>query len=865
MILISLAKLMFEPPDWPIFLSVIGAGLLVRELVGLFRYALRRRGPITATVLTLTGLVAGPALMVLGVFIGVMTASTRMEKHLRGFTGLIVGGLGTLVAGMGWLMWVWPCEGSLVTIAICMSLWAVRGYAKTTSSLPGAQKIILLTIRIVVILLLTGWVMCPTWYTVQYETDRPLIVFGVDTSESMQRADMPPNFTHESLTENQEPITRINSVSQGIMSLSYLLDTLTDQCDLQWFAFSSSPTAPVQYHTDGEAILKSLLKTTPGAETGIGDSLQAVFDPLIASGRNVQSVVLLSDGCNNTSVKITPEKFASRMTSRGVRVFTVGVGSDKVIGKTRALSVQTTGGPDTTRAFGKMSIKPGIQALGLKGRTVKVTCSFAGELLGSKTRKITSPKSVETFEFSHVPLKPGFHRLTVRAHVMGKKPQRLAGRLEMQKLVQVTDRQMRILYVEGKFRYESKYIAKALGGGRFILDRRIFLQPLGENQNDQLQLGQKLEDWLKYHAIIFGDVSPDHFTQKQLEIIKRVVGEYGKGFCMIGGNSSFGAGRWGKTPIADIMPIDLTRSTGQIRTNVQPVPTADGLKSELMQLDTDSKDIDVKQQWSQLPPMPGANHLVGVKPGASTLAVTEGGEPMIVNQSYGKGRTMGIAFDTTWRWVLSPNPIDTRKMQERFWQQVALYLAAPKGNIWIHTNRTTYDLGLLERGVQEVEITAGVENSRGKPLNDPKTTTTLIAPDGEKQEITLQREGYTLRGVLPPLREKGIYRLEIKGLVDGKELSAEHRFEVRVLDVESSEVLANFDLLKRMAKLGGGEFFHLAKLEKLLSNLRVLSHQDRRRSVTTVDIMAKLRWSILVILIVLLCTEWALRKHSGLV
>jgi hypothetical protein len=226
---------------------------------------------------------------------------------------------------------------------------------------------------------------------------------------------------------------------------------------------------------------------------------------------------------------------------------------------------------------------------------------------------------------------------------------------------------------------------------------------------------------------------------------------------------------------------------------------------------------------------------------------------------------MGIAFDTTWRWVLSPSQQDTRKMQERFWQQVALYLAAPKGNVWIHTNRTTYDLGLLERGVQEVEITAGVEDSRGRPLSDPKTTTTLITPGGARQDITLQREGYTLRGVLPQLREKGIYRLMIQGLVDDKELSAEHRFEVRVLDVESSEVLANFGLLKRMAKSGGGEFYRLRQLEKLLSNLQALSHQDKRRRVTTVDIMKKLRWSILIILIVLLCTEWGLRKHSGLV
>ncbi|MCK5113711.1 MAG: VWA domain-containing protein [Phycisphaerae bacterium] len=854
---------MFEPPDWPLFLAVVGALLLTREVVGLFRYALKRVRPVGAAFITLVAIIAGPALVVLGIFLGVMTASTRMEKHLRGFTGLVVGSIGTLVAAMGWLIWVWPREGSLVTIAVCASLWAVRSYAKTTSPLPRVKKNILLALRIVIILLLTGWVMRPTLRTVRYETYRPVVLFGVDTSQSMLRSDMPPNFKQESLSANQEPITRIAAALQGFTRFSYLLDSLADQYDLQWFAFSSSPTPAAAYRPNDEAFLKSLFSTTPGGGTAIGDSLQTVFDPFVTSNQSVQSVVVISDGCNNMSAKITPEKFASRMNSRGVGVYTVGVGSEKVIGETCALSVRTTGSPDKTRAFGKMLVKPSVECIGLQGRTIEVTCSFAGEQIGSQTREITSLRSVEEFEFSHVPINPGFHRLVVRGEVVGKTPPRLAGKLEMQKLVQVTDHQMRVLYVEGKFRYESKYIAKALGGGEFLIDRRIILDPIGEEPNAQNQLGDTLKDWMKYHAIIFGDVSPEHFTRNQLEIIKRVVGEYGKGFCMIGGNSSFGAGGWDKTPIADIMPVDLSRSTQQISNSVRPLPSVEGAKSELMRLDPGSDDISAV--WSQLPPLPGANLLVGVKPTATIIAETQQGEPMIVQQNYGKGRTMGIAFDTTWRWVLSPSKQDTQKMQQRFWQQVVLYLAAPKGNIWIHTNRTGYDFDLLKRGVQEVVVTAGVEDPRGKPITDLETTTMLIAPDGGKQDVIFDRQEHLLRGILPPLREVGVYRLEIKGVVDGKELSAEHRFEVTLQDIEAGEVLANFGLLKRMAEAGGGEFHHLWQLEKLLANLKETVRSDRHRSETVVDIMTQLRWSILIALIVLLCTEWALRKHSGLV
>ena len=93
--------------------------------------------------------------------------------------------------------------------------------------------------------------------------------------------------------------------------------------------------------------------------------------------------------------------------------------------------------------------------------------------------------------FVHVPLQAGFHRVSVTAEAVAKPPgpagsgeavHDLAGRPSDSKLVHVVDRELRVLYVEGKFRYEAKYIAQALvAARRFTLDRRVLIQGAGEN------------------------------------------------------------------------------------------------------------------------------------------------------------------------------------------------------------------------------------------------------------------------------------------------------------------------------------------------------------------------------------------------
>jgi hypothetical protein len=281
-------------------------------------------------------------------------------------------------------------------------------------------------------------------------------------------------------------------------------------------------------------------------------------------------------------------------------------------------------------------------------------------------------------------------------------------------------------------------------------------------------------------------------------------------------------------------------------------------------MDIDPDANDVASAWKRLHVLPGANLLAGVKPAAEILAATADGRPLIVAQTYGAGRSLAIAFDTTWLWVTTA---DTGDLQRRFWRQVAMFLCAPKGNAWISSDKPAYDLHRLAAGQDQVTVTAGVEDLRGVPLREGPVTITLTAPGGNVTPLRLALEKDRRVGRLPPrwVAQAGTYALKIEAEVAGSGLSAEYRFDVQSRNLEAMEVLANLDLLKRLAEATGGRHVRLASLSDLIKHLRVSSRPAIRSSLEQLDLGAHLRWPMVAVLIAMFCIEWAVRKRKGLV
>jgi len=823
---------------------------LMKPLFGALETAQRLMLLLTLPVLT------GTCALALAAMLHGLATGLSGSGNVARLLGVLVRGL-CLTALVG-LTVFWVPRGAILAIGAAAVGWALRSYSRTTSPVARPVKAILLALRLVAIILLAAWSLRPALEYRDQEEIKTVVLICADTSSSMRRRDV-ASASAGLFAGADEMISRADAVARMLQSHRGDMERLTDSADLELVTFATGASPPGAFHAEAGWDLLPVRRPN-GPATALGDSLAEARGLYTDQQRKLSAIVLISDGCNNTAEVIGPGRFAALMRSQHVPIHTVAVGSDRVTESIRMLSVRDLAAPDEIDAFNRLPITATIETTGLQGRTVEVTCEFGKEKIGSKTLAVNQLRHAHPVRFVHVPLAAGFHRLVVSAKPLGEPVRDLAGRQEASRLVHVVDREMRVLYVEGRFRYEAKYIARALAAAkRFSIDRRVLLQPLTDKQ--PTPLSENLDDWLTYHAVVFGDVAATHFTPKQLRIVRDLVGTYGKGFCMLGGSKSFGRGGWQRTPIADIMPIDLSASAGQIDSPVRVVPTRRGRDSDVMRVS--NSGLDVAADWGRLDPLPGANKLVGLKLAATVLAETTRQEPLIVSQPYGKGRTMAIAFDTTWRWVLTKK--NTAELQRRFWRQVALFLAAPKGTAWVVTDKTNYDLRRLRRSGESIKISAGVEDSHGRPLLNIPVQVRVIAPSGEESPVVLRAVEKMRKGQLPPPAKPGTYTLEIAARVGGKLLTAEHQFEVLHRDLESLEVLANHDLLRRVSSLSGGQFVTHDRFGELLTELHVTTKPERRDTVTHVMLSQHLRWPIIAILIALLCAEWALRKRKGLV
>lgn len=835
------AQLSFQPPEWPALLAALGLALLGMEAAILIRGLLRLRPPGPAIALAAGGLLAGPVLAAGGGLLRVMAADPAGRP--AGTLALRTGLHGSAIVLLGVLVGVAPALGGCLAIAASAAAWAIRSYGRTTAPVSAATRRKLLALRLAALGLLTLWVIEPIWQTTWARDLRGTVLIGVDVSRSMQLAD-------EGSDDARRP--RIDAVRTALAASRRPLDDLNRQADVKFFTFSEDASAPRSLPADPAPAIPA----AEGPATAIGAATRQAVRNLRAGGANLRAVVLISDGCDNLQDSVSPQTLAARLAGLDVPLHTVRVGRTNAAGDIQALSVASLGVPATLGAFTRMTIEPTVEAIGLEGQAVRVTCRFGEELVGEETFTPTAAQARRTLRFEYVPLDAGFHRLSVQAELVGEAPPALAGVPSRDQRVQVVDRDIRVLYIEGRFRYETKYISNAIGTfDRVSLHRHVLLQPLRENP----QLGNALDDWLRYHAIILGDVSPEFFTPEQLQNLRTLVKDYGKGLAMIGGQQAFGAGGWASTPLADVLPVAIDADDGQIDQPVSPQPTAAGETSPLMQIGEASAPL---APWSQLDPLPGASDIGWPKPASQVLAEA-GGKAMIVAGQFGKGPTLAIAFDTTWRWVLSPK--DTAEAQKRFWRQVVLHLAQPRGHVWIRADRGTYDLRSLRKGLQDVVVAAGVSDSRGQPIYDAAPQVTLATPAGQASPVVLHREGLLLEGTLPPPSQPGLYRLTIAASIEGEELTGEYLFEVRRRDLEATAVLADDKLLKRLAEDTGGRAVRLGQLPDLLASLAETTRPQPQQARESRDLLAPLRWPIVLLGMALLCEEWILRKKRNLV
>jgi len=719
--------------------------------------------------------------------------------------------------------------------------------------LTGRRRRVLFGLRVALLLLALVALLRPTLIHSETKKQSATLVLLVDRSRSMLVADALGDRTRwaalRSELENAQPA----------------LKDLAENLEIKVYSFDADlQTLPI---ADGTIDLDQV---PDGQQSAIGAALEDVLRR--ESGKRIVGLILLSDGAQRAYAPrdVPPQTPARRLADLGCPLYTMTFGESRGTGQ-RDIAIRDLVVNQTVFVKNELTTFGTARIDGYVNQKIPVDLLFempSGKMQVVATQELELASGQDgqsmPLELSYVPQVPGEYKLTLRA---AEQPGELVTtNNQMSTFVTVLKGGLNVLYLEGAYRVEQKFLRRSIDSSPDIkLDYlRLDFNPAKHPQDliERFHRG-------KYDVYILGDVDSTAFTRPELAALAKVVHE-GAGLIMLGGYHSFGPGGYGDTPLAEVLPVEMDKLERQrygeaIRSDVHlagPLKMRParplGTKHFVMSLGADNPAA-----WDHLPPLEGANKLVP-KRTARVLADTPLRQPLLIAQEAG-GRVMAFAGDSTWHWWMGDKNREYQAEHKRFWRQVVLWLAhkddQAEDNVWLKLAQRRFAPG------GRVEFTAGAVSAQRDPLKDATFQVEVLLPDGARQspQLVQQEEGWF--GIFTGTHTAGDYAIEVSaehhGALIGK---ARARFLVYDQDLELDNPASDPTLMSSLAAMtkdAGGQALAPEELPSLLARLKKQPLEvevDREVKESPWD-----TWPFFLLFVGILSTEWYLRKKWGLV
>ena len=423
----------------------------------------------------------------------------------------------------------------------------------------------------------------------------------------------------------------------------------------------------------------------------------------------------------------------------------------------------------------------------------------------------------------------------------------------------MTEPGKRVLYIQNQLSFDFKFLRKAITGNRNLQLSSFSRWADGRLVNLDDRGGQQLD--LSPHGlannavIILGDLAPDALPPEDWRNLRDFV-DHGGGLVMLGGPNSFASAQFGKTAVADLLPVrgPIDFREGNFGVDI----TDEGLHSPVFG--------PVFAQVKNFPPLLTCDVADAAAPNAEVLmqAVVAGQKhPLVASMRFGKGRVVAVLSDTVWRWRLGASQWRAdRSPYDLFWAQLLDWLVPKEENkvvdnsIELFTERASYVLG------EKPEVRAVVKSADGhQPASLPLR---LKTPDDKTFEYTMKpavlqsRDGKSVRGFVAAVEPNvtGIFRAETDAVIGGGKTDGRSRFVVTRPATEMTGKPINRDLLEKVAAASKGRYYALGEWNGWRKDLHV--EEQHFSHVELADLWNR-PW-VLAILMSALAAEWIVRK-----
>ncbi|MBX2804006.1 MAG: glutamine amidotransferase [Myxococcales bacterium] len=607
-----------------------------------------------------------------------------------------------------------------------------------------------------------------------------------------------------------------------------------------------------------------------------GTDLEGALDALSerVAGEQLASVVVVSDGLDRGLLRrryLREERPHAPELPGPLTVFGVGEVTDVLDLAVRDID---TGGYAFIRA--PFAITARIDGLGFAGRTVPVTLTRDGSTI-TQQRVTLDEQGAGTVRFEVVAEDAG--RFAYAVSVPVYEGDAVPANNAMPVVVKVVRDRIRVLQVAGAPSWDVKFLRRFLKGDPsvqlvsfFILRTpRDLLTQYSDRELSLIQFPYErlfAEDLWTFDVVVFQnfDYQPyfDFRSSELLENLRRYVVDDGGALVMVGGDRSFGLGNYGGTPLAEVLPVELSSAPEDNVPDERPFRpdlTAEGGRHPVTRLVADP--VENQLWWERMHTMDGTNVVASARPDAAVLlthptASDKAGNPLpvLTVQEVGQGRSMALTVDASWRWSLS-EAAEGRGNQAylRFWKNAIRWLMkdSTTARVTVDTPRENYAVG------EDVRVVVRARDPGFAPL------------PGANVEVALDNEGRTsqLKGrtnpdgeavITIPAQRSGTHRVDVAVAVDGEPVgTAQTVFAVTTRDPEVDEVAPDTAFLTWLAASTQGAFHEAGTLGE------VLTDPSSARTVQEVRETALWRAPLLAILVALFSgVGWFLRRRSGL-
>lgn len=735
-------------------------------------------------------------------------------------------------------------------IAAVLLLCSLISYWRVESSASAGKRLLLMMLRVVAVGAALVMLLDPH----QVEQDRfrePVeLAILVDASASMQVQDI------------EQGVSRWESARKYVDS--ELRPVLRDDYDPKVYVFAESLQSP----SDLEGVEPN------GRQSNLAGSLEAV----LSEGRNVPlgGVAVLSDGQFDDDESL--RKAARKLRKSGIPLFTLTVGRNQEaadISLTRVSAEQIV--PFEPRV--RLTMK--IDSPGYEDGETTVSVRRGERLLYERRLELTGKAQEETIEFV-TPFR-GFSAYDVAlSHQDGE---RLDYNNARSVGVNVLDQKIHVLYMEGTTQ-QTHFLEDSLETDPDIEVQSLYFPQRVRDFKAAKELPyridnkkrrvynvshprrgypQSLEDMLQYDVVINSDIYRQAFTQEQLDNTVALVEEYGGGFIMIGGVTAFGAGRYDETVIDKLMPVDVEGTRDFEWEYFRAMVPEKALSHPIMQIGETAEET--RKAWESLPSLGGLNRTKRPKPGAIALARHSvkkneyGNYIVFAVQQIGRGRTMAFTSDTTDDWGMHfqrkfGTEEDATIYYRRFWNNAIRWLAADRikrknGELTVNADQSHADIG------QSAKLTVRA------PENVPPGNVQLRCkdPDGEQRLIELNHDALaqTLSADVP-FDQAGSHTFTARmQKSQGVVLFAKCLVTVDEDRREESTTKANPQLMNELAGITNASSLDDKDAEYIATTLGELGTEY-------IEYKEQSAWDrlpILLLLLLVLGTEWLLRRRSG--